>query len=51
MNFSEDNSGSDTNFEAFEAQHMADNYKINGPISLDEIQLAVKRLKTTNQTE
>ena len=45
MNFSEDNSGSDTDFEAFESQHMADNHVINGPISLEEIQLAVKRLK------
>ena len=45
MNYSEDNSCSDTDFEEFEAQHMLDNHDINGPISLKEIQSAVQRLK------
>ena len=35
INYSEDNSDSDTIFEAFPAQNMAGNDEINGPISLE----------------
>ena len=45
INYSEDNSDSDTDCEAFPAQNMADKDEINGPISLEEIQSAVKCLK------
>ena len=45
INYSEDNSDTVTDFEAFPAQNMACNYEIDGPISLEGIQSPVKCLK------
>ena len=45
MNYNEDRSSNDIDFEAFEAQNMTENDERNDPISLEEIKTAVKNLK------